>query len=69
MEVKITRLERTILDRMKSGWQPFPMQLGRKLFRSLTRKELALVAWDDKGRAVLKLTDQGNKTMSGTDSD
>ena len=55
MKVKTTRLEQDILKRMQAGWEPFPMQLGTRLVRSLERKGLAFQTFDDKGRLILKL--------------
>jgi hypothetical protein len=55
MEVKVTRSEREILDRMKAGWEPMPMQIGMRLYRSLINKGLATVEWDSSDRAVMRL--------------
>jgi hypothetical protein len=55
MEVKATRSEREILDRMKAGWEPMPMQIGARLYRALMKKGFAAVGRDDHGRAVLRI--------------
>lgn len=58
---KLTKDEKTVLHDMVAGWKPFPFQ-SPDLLGSLDRKGLVRADYDDKGRIIYVLTDEGRES-------